>query len=53
MKSIIKRYLRKIIGWSAITLVALILVLVTMLTLVDATVYRGPLQAGFSALMGP
>ncbi len=41
-----------IIGWSAITLVALIAVLLVILLLVDVSVYRGPLQSGVSALLG-
>ncbi len=44
--------MRKIISWSAITLVALIAVLLVILLLVDVTVYRGPLQSGVSALLG-
>ncbi len=41
-----------IIGWSAITLAALIAVLLVILLLVDVSVYRGPLQSGVSALLG-
>lgn len=43
---------RKIIGWSAFALVAVIAVLLVILLLVDVTVYRGPLQAGVSELLG-
>ena len=44
--------MRKVIGWSAIALVALIAVLLVILLLVDITVYRGPLQSGVSAFLG-
>ena len=44
--------MRKIIGWSAIALVALIAVLLVILLLVDVTVYRGQLQSGVSTVLG-
>jgi len=47
-----KRHVRKIIGWSAIALAALIAVLLVILLLVDVAIYRGPLQSGVSALVG-
>ena len=47
-----KRHVRKIIGWSAIALAALITVLLVILLLVDVAIYRGPLQSGVSALVG-
>ena len=47
-----KRRVRKVIGWLAIGLVALIGVLLVSLLLVDLTVYRGPLQSGVTAFLG-
>ncbi|MDH3671031.1 MAG: AsmA family protein [Gammaproteobacteria bacterium] len=44
--------IRKIIGWSAVTVVIVVAVLLLVLLSLDVSVYRGPLQSGVGALLG-